>query len=120
MSAVYPQMKIDMLLYVDLWQCPESIRLSENLLLDEATWHDSGLRTVGKPDGSCLEDSLFEKNIIPWRKTGAQRVYYDYYMGVYPARNRYIPMADEVQSVFRRCRTLGLMARQRLMRPVCI
>ena len=108
-SAVYPQMKIDMLLYVDLWQCPESIRLSENLLLDEATWHDSGLRTVGKPDGSCLEDSLFEKNIIPWRKTGAQCVYYDYYMGVYPARNRYIPMADEVQSVFRRCRTLGLL-----------
>ena len=108
-SAVYPQMKIDMLLYVDLWQCPEGIHLSENLLIDEATWHNSGLRTAGKPDGSCLQDSLFEKNIIPWRKTGAQCVYYDYYMGVYPARNRYIPMADEVQSIFRRCRALGLL-----------
>ena len=108
-SAVYPQMKIDMLLYVDLWECPEGIQLSENLLLDEATWHDSGLRTVGKPDGTCLENSLFEKNIIPWRKTGAQCVYYDYEMGVYPARNRYIPMADEIQSIFRRCRALGLL-----------
>ena len=107
-GAVCPHVKIDMLLYVDLWECPEGIPLSCNLFVDEGAWHESGLRRVGNADGSGLAGSLFEENILKWRAAGAQTVYYDYFMGVYPARNRYIPMADEVQSMVKRFREVGI------------
>ena len=68
----------------------------------ERTWDGSGLRMVGKPDGSCLTDSRYEKNLLGWQATGAKISYYDYFMGVYPARQRYIPMADEMQAMCRR------------------
>ncbi|MFQ9797986.1 MAG: hypothetical protein ACLR23_02685 [Clostridia bacterium] len=36
-SAVYPTVKIDMLVYVDLWEYPEGETLQNSLLIDEAT-----------------------------------------------------------------------------------
>ncbi len=99
-SSVHPNVKIDMLVYVDLWSCPDGQKLEPCLIVDEATWHDSGLRRVGNPDGSGVIGTIFE-DLMKWHKVGAEVVYYDYYMGVYPARQRYIPMADEVQALCR-------------------
>lgn len=108
-SAVYPQVKIDMLVYVDLWDCPEELQLAPCLIVDESTWHESGLRHVGKPDGSGIIGTFFENNLLKWHARGAEVVYYDYYMGVYPARQRYIPMADEVQSLCKHFARTGVL-----------
>lgn len=98
---VHPHVKFDMLIYVDLWECPDNLELDSCILIDESTWHAQGLRTVGKPDGSCLNATHFEENLLAWRKTGAQVVYYDYYMGIYGLRQRWIPMADEIQNIWK-------------------
>lgn len=96
----HPNVKFDMLIYVDLWECPDGISLDENIIIDESTWHKDGLRFFGKEDGSCLNGTHFEDNILKWKKTGATVVYYDYYMGVYGLRQRLIPMADEIYSIW--------------------
>ena len=108
-SAVHPDVKIDMLVYVDLWDCPDNIRLEPCLMVDESTWHSSGLRTVGKSDGGSLIGTMFETNLLKWHDAGAQVVYYDYYMGIYASRQRYIPMADEVQPIWKRFSEKGIM-----------
>ena len=114
----HPDVVINMLAYSDLWFPTDSISLEDNVSITEATWHrdmdwkldftspdfwvKSGLRPVGAKDGSCLTDSLYEENLLNWQKTGAAVSYYDYYMGVYPARQRYIPMATEIQAICKR------------------
>ena len=107
-SAVYPTVKIDMLVYVDLWEYPEGETLQNSLLIDEATWAADGQRCCGKPDGSCLSKTAFEDNLLAWKDAGADVVYYDYYMGVFPGRQRIIPMADEVQSIWKRFSQVGI------------
>ncbi len=97
----HKNVKFDLLIYTDLWECPEGLSLDPCIIIDEATWHASGLRSFGKPDGSCLTQTFFQDNLRRWRKTGAEVVYYDYYMGVYPARQRIIPMADELRSIWK-------------------
>ena len=99
-SAAIPHAKIDMIIYVDLWECPEGTKLHPSLQICEATW-SRVLRSAGKPDGSCLIGTDFDTNIVEWRKTGAQVYYYDYYMGVFGNRQRIVPMADELQSIWR-------------------
>lgn len=117
-KPVHPYVTINSLAYVDLWAPPENITLESNVSITEATWqrpedwtpekaandmwHSSGLRTVGKPDGSCLKDNYFEENLLAWKAIGANVSYYDYFMGVYPARQRYIPFADEMQAMCKR------------------
>lgn len=108
-SKVYPHVKLDMLIYVDLWKYPKGQKLENCLLIDEATWAAAGQRKCGKPDGSCLSGTDFEKNLLDWKNAGADVVYYDYYMGVFPGRQRIIPMADEVQSIWRRFAELGVL-----------
>lgn len=114
----HPDVVIDMLAYSDLWFPSERISLEDNVSITEATWHrdenfkydfdnpafyvTSGLRAVGKKDGSCLSNTHFEENLLNWQKTGALVYYYDYYMGVYPARQRYIPMASGIQAICKR------------------
>ena len=107
-SAVYPNVKIDMLVYVDLWEYPKGEKLQNCLLIDEATWAAAGQRHCGKPDGSCLSGTSFEDNLMAWKNAGADVVYYDYYMGVFPGRQRISPMADEVQSIWKRFSELGI------------
>lgn len=97
----HPNIKFDLLIYVDLWDCPEGMKLDPSMIIDESTWYKTGLRSVGKPDGSCLNGTHFEENLLKWRATGAQVVYYDYYMGVYSLRQRWIPMADEIQAIWK-------------------
>lgn len=107
-GAVHPDVKIDMIAYKDLWDCPEGLVLEKNLFVDESTWHISTLRNIGKPDGSCLTSTFFEDDLLKWKKAGASVVYYDYYMGVHMARQRYIPAADEIQSLAKRFKEVGI------------
>ena len=97
-----PNVKFDVLLYMDLWQLPEGLKLEKNIVLDESTWPSAGLRSCGKPDGSCLLGTHMDENLQKWHKvTGATAVFYDYYMGVFSNRQRVIPMADELQSIWK-------------------
>ncbi len=100
-AKVHPEVKMVSLIYVDLWECPKDVELSPSLMILEATWHN-GLRTTGKPDGSSLNGTHFEENLMEWKKTGAEVLYYEYYMGVYSGRQRYVPMADEIQAIWKR------------------
>ncbi len=108
-SSVHPYVKIDMLAYVDLWECPEDISLEPCLMVDEALWHSSGLRHCGAPDGSGIIGTFYEQDLQKWHEKGADVVYYDYYMGVYPARQRWVPMADEIQAVCQHNQKTGVL-----------
>lgn len=107
-NKVHPHLRFDMLIYVDLWDCPDGLQLEPSILIDEATWHDTGLRTTGKPDGSSLNGTHFEKNLLKWKQTGAEVVYYDYYMGVYAVRQRWMPMADEIRAIWKNFAKKGI------------
>lgn len=96
-----PNIKIDRIVYCDLLDCGEE-ELSESIIIDESVWHSSGLRHIGKTDGSGLRDTVYEQNILKWREKGAKVVYYDYFMGIYAGKQKLIPMADEMQSVCKR------------------
>ncbi len=100
-GKVYPEIKISLLIYVDIWECPENIKLCSNVDVWEATWAANGLRRIGKKDGSALIGTHFHENLLSWKKTGAEVSYYDYYMGIYAERQRYLPMADEVQAIWK-------------------
>lgn len=106
----HPDIKIDMLAYSRLFDCPDGpFELEPNLFIDEAvTSVNLGIRTIGKPDGSCLTGSAYEENLLKWKKTGATVVYYDYLMGTHSCRQRYIPAADEQQSNWKRCMEVGI------------
>lgn len=106
--AQKPYVKIDQIAYVDMFDC-ESDKISSNVIIDESTWHSSGLRTVGKPDGSCLSDTLYENALLKWKEAGAQVVYYDYFMGDYSALQKWMPMADEIQAMVKRFMQKGIM-----------
>ncbi len=107
-NRVHPHLRFDMLIYVDLWECPEGMKLEPSILIDEATWHSTGLRTTGKPDGTSLTGTHFEENLLKWKQTGAEVVYYDYYMGVYAVRQRWLPMADEIQAIWKNFAEKGI------------
>lgn len=107
-GAAYPDIKIDMLSYSALSDCPADAKLEPSLFVDKATWHYMGLRTIGKPDGSCLAHTFREQELLAWKKAGASVVYYDYYMGIHSARQRYMPAADEIQALSRRCMEVGI------------
>ncbi len=106
-KSVHPDVTINMLAYSDLWSAPDNMKLESNISVTEAVWHrtspeESGLRSIGKPDGSCLSGTDYEENLLGWKKMGTRISYYDYFMGVYPGRQRYIPMADEMQAMCKR------------------
>ena len=105
-SKERPNIKIDRISYLDLIECNDT-KLSSSMIIDEAVWHNT-LRCAGKPDGSCFKDSEFEKNILEWKKTGAKVVYYDYLMGIYSCRQKWLPVADEIQAVCKRFCELGI------------
>ena len=78
------------------------------MFADKATWHYMGLCRNGKPDGSCLAGTFMEQELLAWKKAGASVVYYDYYMGCHSARQRFMPSADEIQALSRRCMEVGI------------
>jgi hypothetical protein len=103
-----PDVRIDFLVYSDLWSPPENVKMEANVAANESTWHSSGLRTTGKPDGSCLSHTFFEENLLGWKKLGLKVTYYDYFMGVYGGRQRIVPMTDEIQAMFKRFEECGI------------
>ena len=103
-----PHVKLDMLTYVDLWKYTPGTVLPQNLIIDQAMWANEQ-RKCGAPDGSAFIGTEFERNILEWKAAGAKVVTYDYYMGVFGNRQRIVPMADEIQSIFRRFRELDIM-----------
>ncbi len=105
---VYPNTRIQYGAYTDLLYCPEEAEIDPGIYVGMATWSDKGLRTTGKPDGSCLNGTYFEKNLLDWKHAGAFVCYSDYQMGVYEARNRLIPMADEIQAIAKNCVDKGI------------
>lgn len=96
-----PHIKIDVLIYVDLWECPDNIELCDNIVIDQATWNADGLRKIGAKDGSSLIGTGYMKNLLSYRKVCKNTVFYDYYMGNYNARQRLVPGVDEMQSIFK-------------------
>lgn len=107
-GTAHPEIKIDMLSYSAMSDCPNNLKLAPNLFIDKALWHHTGLRNIGKADGSGINHTFFEEDLLKWKQAGAHVVYYDYYMGVHSARQRYIPAADEMQSIWKRFTELGI------------
>ena len=107
-SKARPNVILGLCAYTDLWECPDSATIENGVALLEAVWHSSGICSVGKPDGSCINGTFFEKDLLKWKKAGASVNYYHYYMGCYPARQRYMPAADEMQALQRRCKEIGI------------
>jgi len=103
----FPEISMQAAAYVDIFDCPENAKIDDCIFIEEAVWHKSGLRTCGKPDGSCLIGTFFEENLINWHNHGANVRYYDYYMGVYQGRQRFLPTADEIQALTMRMKELG-------------
>lgn len=113
-SKAYPDVKMVLMLYSDIWECPENIELSPSMMVIEATWfHPQGLyrgiRNGGKPDGSGLNGTFFEENLLKWKKAGADVMYYEYYMGVYATRQCYTPIADEIQAIWKNFAEKGIV-----------
>lgn len=100
-SSAHPLLKMDFVIYASLWECPDNIQLSDSLYCNMSVWSHFGLRSCGKPDGSCLANTRYSDNLLKWRSSGAEGVFYDYYMSVYGARQRMVPMADELQSLWK-------------------
>ena len=108
-AKVHPLIKMDMLLYTNMWEHPDGLKLSKSLFCDMSTWAYTGLRTCGKPDGSCLINSHFTDTLMKWKNNGSEVAFYDYYMCIYSGRQRLIPMADEVQAIWKYFKEHGIL-----------
>lgn len=95
---VKPCLKIDKIAYIDILECDVD-NISSSVIIDEAVWFDTGLRKIGKPDGSCLSKTQYEEVLLKWKNAGAEVVYYDYLMGIYGCRQRWMPASDEMQAI---------------------
>ncbi len=102
-----PDVKIGFLLYVDIWNHPEGLVMEPNVNVCMCVWHHTGLRNVGKADGSCIAGTFYEEDLKEWIASGANTTFSDYYMGVHSARQRYLPMADEIQAYWKLCMRIG-------------
>ena len=108
-AQVHPLIKMDMLIYTNLWEYPENLKLAKSLFCDMSTWAYTGLRTCGKPDGSCLADTHFTDSLMKWKENGSEVAFYDYYMSVYSGRQRLIPIADEIQAIWKYFKDKGIL-----------
>ena len=99
--------KVDAVVYLDLWECPKGMKLSDNVELEISTWTKRGLRHIGSPDGSCLLKSHIAKTMHDFLQTGSPVVLYEYYMGNYDNNQAVMPAADEIQSICRYYRQHG-------------
>lgn len=107
--ANVPNIKIDVLIYNDLWQNPNNIELCDGIVIDNSTWAYPNLRPCGKPDGSCLIETNYQNNLLSYKNSAKNLVFYEYYMGNYKNLQRVMPAADEMQSIFKNCMEVGIM-----------
>lgn len=96
--------KTDNYLYLE----NEIAKLCDNIVIDESTWAAEGLRTCGKPDGSCLIGTDLEQNLLSYSKSCKNLVFYEYYMGNYGNGQRLMPAADEMQSIYKHFVEVGI------------
>lgn len=95
-----PDLKIDMIIYHDIRQAPESVKFQPNVVLDESTWGPQYIRNLGTNDGSGLIGSETERTALEWSKLNPHLVYYDYYMTNFGSLQVYCPMADEICAIY--------------------
>ena len=98
-AAKRPDVKVDTLIYMDLWNCPEGTKLSDNIVIDVAMCKDA-FRPYGKRDGSCVLGTTYSENLTDFRAVCPNVVAYEYYMGNFANRQKLVPAADEMQSIF--------------------
>lgn len=103
-----PDIKFLMNMYTDLWKYPEGMKLEPNVFVCEAVWHSSGLRKIGKSDGTSLIGTFYDTDLQEWAASGAELCFYEYYMGNHSARQRYMPAADEMQSIWTHYTKVGV------------
>jgi len=108
-AQVHPLVQMELLLYTNLWEHPDGLKLSKNLTCGMATWAATGLRCCGKPDGSCLVNTHYTDTLMKWKENGSEVLFYDYYMGVFGCRQRLIPMADELQAIWKYHKEHGIL-----------
>jgi hypothetical protein len=97
----HPDAKIDMIAYLDLWEPPEGIKFSDNVIIEVATWGpNKQLRKFGANDGLGLLGTIYESNAKAWSKIASNVVYYDYYMTNFRSKQVYCPMADEILKIY--------------------
>jgi hypothetical protein len=96
-NKTYPNKKIDMLIYHDLWRYPGGINLDSSLVIDQANITRT---SYGKSDGSGFLGSKYQRNAQKWASAGASVVYYEYYMGVFGDHQVYFPMADALHDIY--------------------
>ena len=94
-----PERKVNVIVYLDLWDCPKGMVLSDNVEMQVSSWTKKGLRHCGKPDGSALLESNVCDTMHAYRNTGCRVVVGEYYMGNYDNRQAVMPAADEMQSI---------------------
>ena len=92
----YPDVRIDIIVYNDLWHYPKNMVLDPSLIIEQA---NSG-RSYGKNDGTDFLGTSWEKNAKDWSSGGGTIVYYEYYMGKFGQNQVYFPMADELDNVY--------------------
>lgn len=107
-TALHPQVKIDVLIYMDLWDCPADIQLCDGIQIDQSTWAADAIRSCGKPDGSCIIGTKFEDNLLSYRRKCKNTVFYEYYMGNYGNKQKVLPSADELQSLYQHYKRVGI------------
>jgi len=97
-----PNVKIDMLVYLDLWRPAVGVEFVPNLLVEVATWGKTFImRRYGLKDGSGLIGSYVEENAMIWGNMAGKMAYYDYYMTTFDNEQIGCPMADEIISIYR-------------------
>ena len=94
-----PDVKIDALVYMDLWDCPSGVQLGDNMIIDVAMCTDT-FRPYGERNGQCLLGTTYEKSLRDYREVCSNVVAYEYYMGNYSNYQKLVPAADEMQSIF--------------------
>jgi Domain of unknown function (DUF4838) len=97
-NADHPNVRIELFLYGNLMDRPESVTsLDTGLLLEQANRE----RNVGKSDGTGFIGTSWDSNLYDWiNATGRDAIIYDHVQANYGSMWHYIPSADELQAIF--------------------
>ena len=98
---VHPGVKVDIISYSDMWECPKDMEVDDALQLNHSVWATRVLRKIGNPDGSGIINTVYSENILNFRKLMKHVVFYEYYMGIYGNRHYLMPAADEMQAMYK-------------------
>jgi hypothetical protein len=104
----YSNIKLDMIVYLDLWEPPEDIGIGSGVVVEVATWGPNYiLRPFGRHDRTGLTRTGVEDNAIAWSKKAGKIAYYDYYMTNFSSNQVYCPMANEIIEIYESLKEKG-------------